>query len=221
MLTLGSLIAAFLGGTFANASERVPETHLCVTHIVGTDPSLLPNILAALFPISAGILAFLYLKEMLPPPKTKSDDEDGDTIQSDEEEPSKYSDLFTPKINAIMLSFGLIFLMATAMSGLLPLCCFTPITNGGLGFDSTHIGRAMSVRAISTIVIQLGAFPYLQRRVGTLRLYRVLLVFWTPAFSGLPLVKLLARRGTDAGVWVGLVLTFACGSIANMANGEY
>lgn len=129
----------------------------------------------------------------------------------------KYSDLFSPKINAIMFSFGVMSLMGSAMGGLLPLYCFTPIINGGLGFDSTQIGRALSARAISTIFIQLTAFPRLQRRVGTLGLYRVPLFLWIPAFLGLPLLNVFARRGSDVGVWVGLVSVFACGSIANMA----
>ena len=224
-LNLGGLIAAFLGGTFAQPHKKFPRL-VAALPIFKTYPYLLPNLLAAVFPITAALLAFLYLKETLPPPKvvtTSHDDDDSETTQTGqdgEEAEFKYSDLFSHKINSIMFSFGVLSLMGTAMGGLIPLYCFTPVPNGGLGFDATQIGNAMSARAVSTIVIQLGAFPYLQRRVGTLRLYRFLLILWIPAFLGLPLLNILARKGEHVGVWVGLVLTFACGSIANMAFGK-
>ena len=119
-----------------------------------------------------------------------------------------------------MFSFGVLSLMGSATGALLPLYCFTPVQNGGLGFNAVQIGNALSARAVSTIVIQLAAFPYLQRRVGMLRLYRVLMALWIPAFLGLPLLNILARKDMQVGVWLGLVLVFACGSIANMAFGK-
>jgi len=223
MLNLGSLLAASIGGTFAKPEQRFPRLTAAIP-VLKTYPYLLPNVLASIFPVIAATFAFLYLKETLAPPTPKllTNDNDSDTIRpgDEEEEVFKYSDLFSTKINAIMFSFGVMSLMGAAMGGLLPLYCFTPVQNGGLSFDSAQIGEALSARSISTIVIQLGAFPYLQRRFGTLRLYRVLLVLWIPAFLGLPLLNVLGRKGLNAGVWTGLVLVFACGSIANMAFGR-
>jgi len=120
-----------------------------------------------------------------------------------------------------MFSFAVLSLLGGAQSALQPLFCFTPINDGGLGFSESQIGTAMSIRAVATIAVQVIAFPLLQRRVGTARLYRWLMILWIPTYMGLPFLNILARQGYTTGVWVGLSFTLACSAVANMSFGEY
>ncbi|KAK8870112.1 hypothetical protein IAR55_000682 [Kwoniella newhampshirensis] len=139
----------------------------------------------------------------------EDDDDDGPAVG--------FRDLLTPEINALMLSFGLIQLQGISFFGLLPLFCFTPVAAGGLGFDEANIGKAMSIRGISTIVVQLFAFPWLQRTVGTVRLYKMLVVLFVPAFMALPLTNVFARRDEPVAVWLGLCLSLGLYAVGNMA----
>ena len=158
----------------------------------------------------SAILAAIWLKETLHK-KDDPSDPNGD------KEETSYKSLFTPHINAIMFSFAILSLLGGAQAALQPLFCFTPIRDGGLGFSEKNIGFAMSMRSVSTVLVQLLAFPWLQRNVGTLRLYRWLMFLWLPAYIGLPLVNLIARTGHPVTVWIALWTTLLCGSISNMA----
>ena len=119
-----------------------------------------------------------------------------------------------------MFSFAILSLVAGAQLALVPLFCFTPVSNGGLGFGEADIGNAMSIRAVSTIAVQLFAFPALQRKFGSLRLYRYLMILWIPSFFLLPFGNVLARANQPALVWVSLSSSLILSAIANMAFGE-
>ncbi|WVQ82571.1 hypothetical protein IAT38_004701 [Cryptococcus sp. DSM 104549] len=135
----------------------------------------------------------------------------------DDDAPASFRSLLTPSINALMLSFGLLQLQGISFLGLLPLFCFTPTSAGGLSFPSSLIGLAMSIRGVSTIVVQLFAFPWLQTRVGTVRLYKGLVVLFVPAFVLLPATNVLAKKGMEGRMWAGLAGSMVLYSIGNMA----
>nr|XP_031858631.1 uncharacterized protein CI109_006011 [Kwoniella shandongensis]KAA5525703.1 hypothetical protein CI109_006011 [Kwoniella shandongensis] len=137
------------------------------------------------------------------------DDDDGPAVG--------FRELLTPEINLLMLSFGLIQLQGISFFGLLPLFCFTPVTAGGLGFDEANIGKALSIRGIGTIVVQLFAFPWLQRTVGTVRLYKMLVWLFVPAFMILPVTNIFARKGEPVAVWLGLCASLGLYAVGNMA----
>ena len=238
MLNVGSMIAASIGGNFARPAINHPRI-VQLFPIFETYPYLLPSIMAGFLPIAAGTLAIFFLKETLPPKRSptssvirdpvsrdESVDENGSdatVVHSPAEDPASdftYSSLFTWKIMSIMFSFGMISLVGTALAGLSPLYYFTSIRAGGVGFSAKEIGYAMTIRSVTTILIQLLVFPPLQRRVNTTRLYKILLFFYLPLVWGLPVINLVAKSGNNAAVWVSIMVLSLCGSIANMANGK-
>lgn len=167
-----------------------------------------------MFPLVVAIIAAIWLKETLPPPSDP-------TTENDTSKDVSYKDLLTPKINILMISFAILSLLGSAHTALQPLFTFTPVRDGGLGFSEKEIGISISIRSVMTIVIQVAAFPSLQRKVGTRRLYKWLMILWLPTYLGLPLVNVLARRGWSVGVWTGLSATLLFSAIANMAFGEH
>lgn len=224
-LNVGILIASFIGGTFGS-SKSFPGLVKAIP-LFATYPYLLPNLLAALLPLFAAVVAAIWLEETLPskvdPQSEYATSED--TLAGSEDdllakEETSLKALFTPHINAIMFSFAILSLLGGAQTALQPLFAFTPVRDGGLGFGEREIGIAMSIRSVATIAVQLLAFPVLQRKIGTHRLYKWLMVLWLPTYLGLPFLNGLARTGDHTvAVWTGLSITLMCSAVANMAFG--
>lgn len=169
--------------------------------------------LASLFPLISGLTAFFLLKETLPPAVEIT--EEGEPVK-----PASYKSLFTWHITLIIITFAVISLFGICILALLPLFCFTPIDKGGLSFDAKHIGWVISQRSISTLLIQLFAFPLLQRRFGTVPLFKFVMTLWIPAFALLPTANLFARAGQTGLVWVILYFFMLVSSTANLGFGE-
>ncbi|WVF66612.1 hypothetical protein IAT40_001352 [Kwoniella sp. CBS 6097] len=235
---IGAILASSIGGFFPRLAERYPGVGESFP-IIKAYPYLLPSLVAAFFPLSSGIFAFFFMKETLPPktppkPKTSRVANYSSTDNAEEEEALVAAehhhhhhhheepavglwDLLTPDINKLMASFGLLQLQGISFQGLLPLFCFTPILAGGLGFRESQIGLAMSIRGVATILVQLFAFPWLQGKVGTVRLYKILVVLFIPAFVILPITNVFAVKGEPWAVWSGLGASMALYAIGNMA----
>jgi hypothetical protein len=96
MLNVGTLIASFVGGEYANVGRHYPNFANNFP-IFKTYPYLLPCLIAGIFPLLSALTAAIWLEETLPPIALKRDDEAP-------EAPEPLSDIFTPKINKIMFS---------------------------------------------------------------------------------------------------------------------
>lgn len=257
-MAIGTILASAIGGYFPRITDRYPKLGQTIP-ILDRYPYLLPCLVAAIFPLVSGLVAWIWMEETLPPkakdmqiegqsqarsqvlhahPHTTvhySSTDEGDTrvegaadhhntgipprdIDDQEDDaPVSFRDLLTPDINALMTSFGLLQLQGISFLGLLPLFCFTPVPSGGLSFSSGKIGLAMSIRGVSTIAVQLFAFPWLSKRIGTVKLYKVLVILFIPAFVLLPLCNVMARSERDVWVWIGLSGSMGLYAIGNMA----
>ncbi len=210
-LNTGVIIASFLGGTFANTRGS------SIAHalpIFETFPFLLPMLLASIFPLLSGSLAYFYLEETLPPPKEI-------TENSDETPPvTSVKALFTKEISLIIFSFGVISLLGMALQALIPLFLFTPLDKGGMGFDAERIGYVISQKSLSVLFIQVLAFPWLQKRLGTVPLYKLCSVLWLPSFAVLPLANLAQRHGQTVLAWSGIYGFMLISGFAGLGFGE-
>ncbi|WRT63301.1 uncharacterized protein IL334_000206 [Kwoniella shivajii] len=230
-MAIGTILASSIGGYFPHFANRFPSVGDAFP-VIRKYPYMLPSLVAAVFPFSSGIVASLFMKETLPTkkvvvPKRVStyrsiNDEDDSEMQDTEEDENDgpavgFRGLLTPDINKLMGSFGLLQLQGICFGCLLPLFCFTPTSAGGLGFNESQIGLAMSIRGFATIIVQLLAFPFLQKRVGTVRLYKFLVFLFIPAFAFLPITNVFALRGQSWAVWTGLAVSLSTYSIGNMA----
>ncbi|RXK42403.1 hypothetical protein M231_00393 [Tremella mesenterica] len=215
--SLGTIIASFIGGTLSNLGIKNPSIGKSYPWIL-TFPYLIPCIIASLFPLLSGILSFFLLNETLPKEtKIKPISDPSISIRQEEHHASASELIKRSEVRMMLFNFGLLALQATALVGLLPLYCFTPIFDGGLGFNETGIGEALSIRAICTVFVQIFTFPWLQRKIGTIRLYKILSTMYIPCFLMLPILNILARLDQGVLVWIGLFVSLLLGSIANMA----
>jgi Na+/melibiose symporter-like transporter len=170
-------------------------------------------LLSSLFPLISGISALFFLKETLP----ANLHEDNEQASAEDKSLKK---LMTRHISLIIFSFGVLSLLGVGIGALLPLFCFTPVDHGGLGFNAKTIGSVISQRSVAVLIIQMVAFPWFQKRVGTTRLFKWLMILWIPTMLLLPLCNLAARMGNDLMLWIGLYLFMLVGSLAGMAFGE-
>ncbi|SCV70961.1 BQ2448_3723 [Microbotryum intermedium] len=133
------------------------------------------------------------------------------SIQSnDEVEPPSISSLFmNRRVQNCLVCYALLALQTIALDALFVLFAYSPIKVGGLAFDESEIGKALGLGGVFTVLFQLVLFPSLQKRFGTVRLYRVFMGLYPFVFGLFPVMATAARKKQDGqgiGVWPSLAL---------------
>ncbi|KAM0745677.1 MFS general substrate transporter [Meredithblackwellia eburnea MCA 4105] len=152
-------------------------------------------------------------------PARRSSLEESETLK-----PPPLSDLWTRDVIVALLVYAFLALETVALDAVLILFCYTRVSLGGLGFDEADIGKALSFSGVCTVVTQLVLFPPLQRRLGTVRMYKTLMALWPAVFALLPVMSYLAKldiadgRGRDR-VWIVMIVFLLIRSVANMSYG--
>ncbi|SGY79791.1 BQ5605_C008g05223 [Microbotryum silenes-dioicae] len=146
------------------------------------------------------------------------------SIQSqDENEPPSISSLFTNRrVLNCLVTYALLALQTIALDALFVLFAYSPIKVGGLAFDEAEIGKALGLGGVFTVLFQLVLFPSLQKRFGTVRLYRVFMGLYPFVFGLFPVMATAASKkydGQGRGVWPALALFLLLKSIANCSYG--
>ncbi|GAA6035772.1 hypothetical protein JCM8097_005693 [Rhodosporidiobolus ruineniae] len=131
-------------------------------------------------------------------------------------QPSFWS-LFTGRVWAALIAYAFLALETVSLDALLILFCYSPISLGGLGFAPADIGTALSLSGLLSVSFQLLLFPPLQRRAGTVPLYRALMALWPVVFSLFPVMSYAAREWGRRAVWGWLAVFLGLKSIANMS----
>ncbi|KAG9127535.1 hypothetical protein FRC07_012551 [Ceratobasidium sp. 392] len=83
------------------------------------------------------------------------------------------------------------------------LFAYSPIHEGGLGFDPSQIGYALACSGMIAASMQAGIMPTLLRRWKASTLFKACMLVWPFAFALLPILNLIARLGSrvsDSGI---------------------
>ncbi|KDN50797.1 MFS general substrate transporter, partial [Tilletiaria anomala UBC 951] len=96
-------------------------------------------------------------------------------------------------IQNVLLSYAFLALCSVSIDAVLVLFLYEPISLGGLSFSSQQTGTLLSVSGFGSVFVQLLLFPWLQKRTGTLRLYRWSLASFPLIALILPLANLVAQ----------------------------
>ncbi|GAA5893320.1 hypothetical protein JCM8208_004408 [Rhodotorula glutinis] len=128
-----------------------------------------------------------------------------------------FRELFTRRVCAALVTYSMLALETVALDALLILFCYSPVSIGGLGFHEADIGTALALSGLSAVGFQVIAFPPLQRRAGTVPLYRALMSMWPVVFALFPLMGWCARERGRGAVWSVMVVFLGLKSFANMA----
>ncbi|TKY89050.1 hypothetical protein EX895_001581 [Sporisorium graminicola] len=135
------------------------------------------------------------------------------------------------QIQKVMISYAFLALIAIALDSVFVLYLYEPVSLGGVGFTSNSTGILLSINGLGGALVQLFLYPPLQKRLGTLRLYRLSFMAFPLSVVLMPLANVVARAGEGATgsdadwytyvVWGCLVVSTAVrvvGGLAFVAN---
>lgn len=99
---------------------------------------------------------------------------------------------------------------------LMPLFLSEPISNqkphlpfkfsGGFALSTKTIGFMMAVQGVYSMVAQLFLFPFLVRKLGTLRTFRMVMVVWPLLYFAVPYLVLLPTTVQRLGIYASLLI---------------
>ncbi|KAF9483845.1 MFS general substrate transporter [Pholiota conissans] len=210
---LGSIIGPILGGALADPATYYPRLRFFQNSFFRDYPYFLPSFTTAFFAFVIGALALALLRETLPskqalPTSTSTTTAAGTTEQSSQslnvsppprvvQPPISLAELLSyPVLKRLALSGALLCFTATAFDAVFVLFCYTPVELGGLSFTSHQIATALALAGTSSILLQITILPPLLRRISRARLYTLCMLAWPLTYALVPLLNLIATRGS-------------------------
>ncbi|KAI8454731.1 major facilitator superfamily domain-containing protein [Phakopsora pachyrhizi] len=219
----GALNGPAIGGYAAKPAEQYPSIELFKRFKIFSDfPYFLPCLIASLLNIFAFFLGFFYLEETLPREMIRNERANYDSttstrtsliIQSNssptpgtsssenasQRQPSEtdallstnnkkhmgasnqtVKSLMTKPVLRVLLSFSCLSIQNSAWQALVPLFSYTR--------------SVLSLGGLIALCLQTGLFPTLQRKFGTLKLYRIVTLGFPISFLILPLIRIVIIR---------------------------
>lgn len=76
---------------------------------------------------------------------------------------------------------------------------------GGLGLQTKTIGFMLAVQGVYSMIAQLWLFPFIVRRLGTLRVFRMVLCIWPPLYLAVPYLILLPTKLQMPAAYIALI----------------
>ncbi|KAG9093402.1 hypothetical protein FS749_014431 [Ceratobasidium sp. UAMH 11750] len=230
---LGQIIGLPLGGLLAHPERRWKSFDTPFWHEY---PFLLPCLVGASFAIISVGFGIVFVEETLPskvrarrkakrsydsittptPPSTdpttpllvNGDTEFGANAKAGRKAP--WREIMTPSVLALVFNNACMCIASEMLFSVYPLFAFTPVVSGGLGMTEAQIGTQMSVRAVVHVGM-MALFAPVNRRLGTVRLYQVTMVFWAVVVLGFPFlhwVASVAEGGTASVVFNAVQFVF-------------
>ncbi|OAV86762.1 hypothetical protein PTTG_05566 [Puccinia triticina 1-1 BBBD Race 1] len=233
---IGMILGPMIGGYLAQPTKQYPEVFGNI-EFLNHYPYFLPCFIAGITNLLAVVLGFFYLEETLPSKKAHqksalSDNNDADEVfealgedENVTQTKPKFSALFTPTVVSVLLGSMLVFFQTSSWNTLIPIFAYTRYEDGGLGLNFNQIGTALTTNGFASVIVQTAAFPYFQKKWGTVRVFRKVLAVWPVAFALLPVIRWLERQqrehyGEDVGsraAVVGLICVLALKSVGGMS----
>ncbi|KDR81469.1 hypothetical protein GALMADRAFT_221332 [Galerina marginata CBS 339.88] len=215
---VGAIIGPLIGGFLSKPATRYPKYF--DWEFLRTYPYFLPCLLVSSLAIFGFITSWLFLKEV----RIYS-------LQYVRELTGRYSVrhlLGIPIIRALCASGCALSFISTAFDVLFVLFCFSPVKAGGLAFSTSEIGFALSTSGGFAALLQIFIMPTILRRVNHASMYHFCMKIWPYTFLSLPLLNIVARRGTIPGteqldpftiafLWVCIALILCMARVAFLA----
>ncbi|KAG1734810.1 major facilitator superfamily domain-containing protein [Suillus lakei] len=221
----GSTLGPLIGGVLARPADRFPNV-FGGSEFLKKYPYFLPCAVPATVSALTWIVVFLYLKETTTPqinisqlllPWKKRQIVPSSALESP---PASSSTSNKPvPIRALFVRRVLIATGSYA-SIALPVFYATPISLGGLGFDTPTIGTILAVQGVVNGIIHPLAFARLHDIMGAKKLWLFAVICALPMVALLPALNTLARSsGIVRGVWYLVALQVAFMNCTSFAYG--
>ncbi|KAF7309137.1 Major facilitator superfamily multidrug-resistance DHA1 sub-family [Mycena kentingensis (nom. inval.)] len=212
MWTVGGTMAPFIGGTFANAETRFPDT-LGRIQLLRDHPYFLPCLIAGCIAFSGFAVGVFGLKETLRSAIRRNRAEEQGTERepllaphSPAEEIPPLRALFIRPVFIALINHGFLAFIGMAFDVLIPLVYATPIELGGLGLAPHHIGRILATFGLLNACIQLLVAARAINYFGARTVFIANFASLTATFLAYPLLNYFARRAGGVDGWVAAVI---------------
>lgn len=207
---LGIFLGPLVGGALADPAHQYPRLFGHVQFFLDYPYALSSFVIAGLGFIGA-VTAALFVEETLQ--KDEPPEEEDGVARPRSESMSIPQLLKAPGVSLVLYLYSHIMLLAFAYTAIVPVFWFTPVALGGYGFAPYQISIMMAVNGAAQAVWLLGAFPPLQRRLGTAGVLRACAAAYPFFFALCPLGSLALRAGADRAFWVAAppLLAVGCG----------
>ncbi|KAF5334851.1 hypothetical protein D9758_014286 [Tetrapyrgos nigripes] len=123
--------------------------------------------------------------------------------------------LFTSQIIRVLTTWFFLNLLSSSYQAIVPLFCYSPYSAGGVNFNPSKIGLLLSINGVTALLAQTLIFPDLERRLGPVKTYRIVITFLPLVFACLPLAHWVYPLGVIV-VWIVLGGMVAVKAISNM-----
>ncbi|KAA1093720.1 hypothetical protein PGTUg99_023156 [Puccinia graminis f. sp. tritici] len=233
---IGMILGPMIGGYLAEPTKQYPAIFGHIEFLKNY-PYFLPCFIAGTTNFLAVVLGFFYLEETLPSkiayqkPQLNEVSGVGEVLEEFGDERNvtqvkpEFSALFTPTVVSVLLGSMLVFFQTSSWNTLIPIYAYTRYEDGGLGLSFNQIGTALTTNGFAAVIIQTAAFPYFQKKWGTVRVFRKVLAVWPVAFMLLPMIRYLEKQqreryGEDVGsraAVAGLIGVLALKSVGGMS----
>ncbi|KAL6072749.1 MFS domain-containing protein [Balamuthia mandrillaris] len=111
--------------------------------------------------------------------------------------------------------YAILGLVHVAYDELISLWAIESIETGGLDFNSSKVGLAITIGGIGLIVFNLFIYPYVDKRIGARRAFMIGCALTCPLFISYPCINLIARAGLGIVViWIAVLLVICARSIS-------
>lgn len=150
-----------------------------------------------------------YPSRLPSPENTRKDDGEKST-------PSMKTILRTLAVRRVLVSYAFMAFVTVSVNAVFVLWLYTPVKAGGVGFDSAEIGATLALSGILGTAISVIAFPPIERRVGTVVLYRLGMVMQVASVLTFPLGHAFALAGGKQGTYLAAAVMLGVRCIAGM-----
>lgn len=104
--------------------------------------------------------------------------------------------LFTRQVTLNIIAYSLLSAHTTSFDQIFPMFLATSIKDGGLGLEPSTIGVCLSIIGLVAMVLQILAFPPIQRKLGSAWCFRASTAFYCLVYLAIPQLQRLAGSPT-------------------------
>ncbi|KAN0092802.1 Drug:H+ antiporter-1 family protein [Tylopilus felleus] len=224
-VSIAGAIGSFYGGELAKPQERWPRVFR--GEFWATYPYFLPSFVTGCLILSTFFICAVFLNESLPSKTDKKSQSEIPTVESPEENLPKddarpvsmLTLMTTYSVMVPVINNGVMSLMDTSFSILLPLFYQSSIGVGGLGLPPHIIGSFWAASSIVESCVQALFAPKLIARFGAKRVLCWAVLWMYPMILLSPIMSAVATAQGRAGpmIWILLITQLMCQVIVDLS----
>ncbi|KAG8887940.1 hypothetical protein FRB98_008698 [Tulasnella sp. 332] len=203
--SIGSILAPAIGGFLSRPADQLPSLFGSSALFIKF-PYLLPCLAASSVALAGWLVGFTFFEESLggaeakrirllsanAPETITATSSSARAGQSAPPRMSLREIVADRRIRSVLVAYMFMAMVTVSLDALLPLWLYMAVEKGGIGFTTAQIGVALSMLGVLATFMNLVVFPPLQRRMGTVPVYRLCMLMILLLVTLFPVVSRIA-----------------------------